>query len=407
MAAAKGRIVLVLDALNQLEDRDGAPDLVWLPPVMPENVRLIVSTLPGRPLDEIKKRHWPTLEVGPLSQAERKRLIGEYLAQYAKALSPARVQRIAATPQSANPLYLRVLLDELRLFGDQERLEQRIGYYLQAESPRDLYRKVIARWEQDYGKGTPLVGNTLALLWAARRGLSETERLHALSKDGQPLARATWSPLLLAMSDALVSRSGLLSFAHDFLRRAAQDAYLATEQHQRQAHLYLAKYFTRQPRSPRQMDELPWQLARAGAWKPLASLLSDDEFLPSLWRHSATDLFRYWAQIEAHGTVRLPDALRGIIGRPEDHLGAVKAAHAVLHHFGHLETTTELQQKLIAFHRKAGHRVELARALGLYAESCHCVGRSEEAVQALTSKGRSISRKRISVVSWTAWAGLA
>jgi hypothetical protein len=47
MAAAKGRVVLVLDAINQLEDRDGAPDLVWLPPVLPENVRLIVSTLPA------------------------------------------------------------------------------------------------------------------------------------------------------------------------------------------------------------------------------------------------------------------------------------------------------------------------------------------------------------------------
>ena len=40
MAAAKGKVVLVLDALNQLEDRDGAPDLVWLPPAIPANVRL-------------------------------------------------------------------------------------------------------------------------------------------------------------------------------------------------------------------------------------------------------------------------------------------------------------------------------------------------------------------------------
>ena len=48
MVAARGRLVLVLDALNHIEDRDGALDLVWLPPVIPANVRLIVSTLPGR-----------------------------------------------------------------------------------------------------------------------------------------------------------------------------------------------------------------------------------------------------------------------------------------------------------------------------------------------------------------------
>ena len=57
---AQGRVILVLDGLNQLEDRDQAPDLVWLPPVIPANIRLILSTLPGRPLDDLKKRGWPT-----------------------------------------------------------------------------------------------------------------------------------------------------------------------------------------------------------------------------------------------------------------------------------------------------------------------------------------------------------
>ena len=47
VAAARGRVVLVLNALNQLEDREGAGDLVWLPTAIPANVRLVVSTLPG------------------------------------------------------------------------------------------------------------------------------------------------------------------------------------------------------------------------------------------------------------------------------------------------------------------------------------------------------------------------
>jgi hypothetical protein len=42
---APRRIILVLDGLNQLEDRDQAPDLVWLPPETAPNVRLL-STLP-------------------------------------------------------------------------------------------------------------------------------------------------------------------------------------------------------------------------------------------------------------------------------------------------------------------------------------------------------------------------
>lgn len=80
MASAKGRFVLIIDGLNQLGDRDGAPDLVWLPPVIPENVSMILSTLPGRPMDELMKRKRETLEVKPLDKDERRELIVGYLA---------------------------------------------------------------------------------------------------------------------------------------------------------------------------------------------------------------------------------------------------------------------------------------------------------------------------------------
>ena len=73
MVAACGRLVLVLDALNQIEDRDGAPDLVWLPPVIPTNVRLVVSTLPGRTWDDLKKRGWPVMTVEPLEPSRARR----------------------------------------------------------------------------------------------------------------------------------------------------------------------------------------------------------------------------------------------------------------------------------------------------------------------------------------------
>lgn len=105
MVAERGRMVLVLDALDQIEDRDGAPDLVWLPPAIPANVRLIVSTLPGRPWEDLRKRAWPVPTVEPLDPGERETLIEAYLNQFAKQLDPQRRRRIAAAPQSANGLY--------------------------------------------------------------------------------------------------------------------------------------------------------------------------------------------------------------------------------------------------------------------------------------------------------------
>ena len=65
---------------------------------------------------------------------------------------------------------------------------------------------MIARWEQDYGKPDPACDNvvreSLVRLWAARRGLSETELLESLGTAGSPLPRAVWSPLYLAAGDA-------------------------------------------------------------------------------------------------------------------------------------------------------------------------------------------------------------
>jgi len=365
MAAAKGRVVLVLDALNQLEDRDGAPDLVWLPPVLPENVRLIVSTLPGRPLDEIQKRNWPTLKVELLSADERRKLIAQYLAQHAKSLNAARVERIAAAPPSANPLYLRVLMDELRLVRTHEELEERIGDYLKAESPYALYEKVIARWEQDYEGDSDLVGDTLSLLWAARRGLTETELLQALGKGGEPLPRAKWSPLFLAMSDALISRGGLLTFAHDFLRTAVENAYLPTEQNQQQAHLRLADYFERQLTSPRRTDELPWQLAEAKEWQRLQGLLVDHDFLKEVWERNQFEVKTYWTQIETGSNLRMVDAYRTQIEHPEnesskDHLLALTI---MFKDMGYPEAARKLNEDLIKYFESRGNSFALATCL--------------------------------------------
>lgn len=309
MAAARGRLVLVFDALNQIEDRDGAPDLVWLPPVIPANVRLILSTLPGRPWEDLKKRGWPVLQVEPLNAPERERLIVDYLQRFAKALDEPRRRRIAQAPQTGNGLYLSTLLNELRLFGRHEDLDRRIDWYLEAADPFALYEKVIERWEQDYEEeGTvseDLVGRSLTRLWAARRGLSETELLGSLGAEDTPLPRAPWTPLFLAASDALVNRGGLLTFAHDYLREAVRSAYLPTETHHQQIHRMLAEYFDRQERSTRQLDELPWQWQEAAEWQKLSDLLADAASFKLLWEKNEFEVKAYWAQIESHSPIRM------------------------------------------------------------------------------------------------------
>jgi hypothetical protein len=72
-AAAKGHVVVVIDGLDEMEDRGGAQDLVWLPPEPPCGTRIILSTTSGRPRVVARTRSWPTLTVGQLQPPERQR----------------------------------------------------------------------------------------------------------------------------------------------------------------------------------------------------------------------------------------------------------------------------------------------------------------------------------------------
>ena len=119
------------------------------------------------------------------------------------------------------------------------------------------------------------------------------------------------------MSDALISRGGLLNFVHDFLRTAVENAYLPTEQNQQQAHLRLAEYFERQSISSRIIDELPWQLAEAGEWVRLQAHMIDRGFFKEAWERNENDVKAYWAQIENNSGLRMVAAYQSQIKMPE------------------------------------------------------------------------------------------
>ena len=364
-AAVRGRVVLVLDALNQLEDRGGALDLTWLPPHIPANVRLLLSTLPGRPLVELTKRGWPVLRVEPLTPTERGQLIQRYLAQYVKTLSTPRVQRIAGSKQTANPLYLRAMLEELRIFGIHEQLDQRIDHYLAARTVDDLYEKILQRYEQDYEASCPgLVRDVMLALWAARRGLGESEILELVGDAENPLPRAVWSPLFLAAQESLVRRSSLLTFSHDFLRRAVQRRYLPTEGDRRAAHLRLADYFLKRNIDERKITELPWQLARAGVWERLYGLLSDLTFFAAAWKVNRFDVKAYWAQVEENSPFRMEAAYHPVLDAPAQHGDYVWDVAWLLYDTAHPLEALRLYQFLGDRYRKNGDMARLASTLG-------------------------------------------
>lgn len=393
MAAASGKTVLVIDALDKLEDTEGAPDLTWLPPIIPENIRLILSTLPGRPLAEIERRGWKKVRVEPPEVEERRVVIREYLKQYTKELSPPFEEKIVSSPPAANPLYLRTLLEELRLYGDHWTLGRRIDHYLAAPNAPELFGKVLERYEEDYEEGRPsLVKDAMSFLWASRFGLSESELLELLGSNGAPLPASFWSPFRLAAEQSLINRSGLLVFSHDYLKQAVCKRYLAEEALQQAAHLSLAGYFQTRPLESRSVDELPWQLSRGRAWPRVYSLLTDLEFFEAAWKANEFDVKAYWNDLETSSSFRMLDGYRGVLERPENHISVAWEIARLLAHTGHPAESLRLRGFLVGHYRKTGNKSMLCAALINQANILFQQGQIEKAL-ALDVEAEQISIK--------------
>ncbi len=300
--AQENEAVIVIDALNQLEDREGARELVWLPENIPDNVRLIVSALPGPSLKELERRGWldTALRVKPLEEnsvcRERSTFIQEYLEnKYAKHLSDNRVLRIASAEQCSNPLFLRAMLEELRQFGVHQLLDQRIDLYLQARDVPELFGMILSRWETDYEEVRPgLVHDSMTLIWASRKGLSEDELLELLGANGRRLPRAYWSPLSLASDGSLVNHGGFLAFSPDFIRNAITYKYLREKDDQIGRHRHLATFFRNYTAEERKLEETPWQYVQAGDFDSLESVLADPEYFLGLSFRDRYELWDYW-----------------------------------------------------------------------------------------------------------------
>jgi len=294
------RFIIVMDALNQLEDKDNGRSLGWLPGhSFTGALRLIVSTLPGDTLKALEKRSWPAISIQPLTTDERKRMIIDYLARFSKKLDTSRLDRISAEPAAANPLYLKILLDELRVTGTYEKLDERLNNYLDAKNIAALLGKVLARYQLDYEhdfKG--LVGKALGLIWAARGGLAEAELLQLLRPSHLPqLPLATWAPLRSALEEGLIDRGGILNFAHDFLRTAVEVAFLSDQDKIYDFRIQLAEYFENLPHTARTCYELPWLLlATRENDRLLRCLLFIDCFL-EISKRDEEELHYYWVSL--------------------------------------------------------------------------------------------------------------
>ena len=307
-------LLIVLDAINQIIDVDNAKQLNWLP-IPPKNVKILFTTLEDdRTMDVFRNRHYPVFTLQPLTKAQREAMVRGYLGLYSKKLQPNQIACIVTDKQCENTLVLKTLLDELVNFGIFEKLDEKIGTYLAAESIDDFYEILLTNYENDFGE--PFVKHILSLIAVSRNGLSEEEIL-AITQE-TPLH---WSQFFCAIRQHLIVKNGLISFAHSYIRKAVEDRYLDEmgDWNQRVKAILLidlcrkeiVTYF-KSLRSHRAMDELPYQYNKLDDYSNLHDFLLNLDILTYLYDGDESELGKYWKRLIEKGKYSLKDYLAEI-----------------------------------------------------------------------------------------------
>jgi hypothetical protein len=238
----RGPTVLVFDALNQLET--GLADLRWLPRKLPAGIKVIASFKRGeegaeRLFEELSGEGEAQLaEVKPFaSENDRKKLVEAYLSQYLKELDERHLEELIRSEGAENPLFLKVVLSELRVFGAFASLGEKIREDFGTD-PVSAFDAVLARLERDPAYSavppTEAVPLLFGLLAHSRRGLSAEELTDLFvrvlepekTSEAREAAADTVYLFLRQVRPFLARRDGRYDFFYESFEIAARERYV-------------------------------------------------------------------------------------------------------------------------------------------------------------------------------------
>ncbi len=303
LSSADTPVVVFLDALDQLPEREQKQSLLWLAAQLPIHARLIVTTIPGNHISSLEKKlpKGNIVRLNPMELTEASQLLDLWLEMDGRTLQPGQKSQVLNTFAACPlPLYLKLAFEEARHWKSYTMCAP-----LRADIP-GIIRDLFARLSLDSHHGLTLVSRSLSYLVAARNGLSEDELLDVLSRDKtvfedfkrrakheppeERLPAIVWSRLYFDLEPYLTERSGdgttLLGFFHRQLKQVVIDDYL-TDKEKLMRHRSLADYFATMPLcdssktaySIRKLSELPYQQTSGEMWEELHSILTDFEFV--------------------------------------------------------------------------------------------------------------------------------
>lgn len=282
--------IIVLDGYNQIEDALKEKLFYYIPEKL-EKVKIIITSI---------KKDYPienSYQIEALNQEEQRELIISYLKVYGKTINKPIQNEIIKHPQTNNTLFLRTLLNEIRLLGSFDNLDKDIVNYLQAKNVVELFIKIFERLEHDYREN--LSKEVLSLLYVSRDGLSEDNLIEIINQNSEKkLTRLEFSPLFLAIESHLIDRGGLYGFFHDYIREAVESIYLNSEEFVNIKRREIIDYFIHREINTQIIREVPFQLFQLKDRSRLYKCLIDLTFFVFLKVSNSYELLLYIQYID-------------------------------------------------------------------------------------------------------------
>ncbi len=161
------RLVLFLDAFDQLADDVKGGYLTWFPIELPENVRVIASTLPVPVLSVLHSKLLPVniVEIKPMSLEEGDMLLDLWLRNAGRKLQPLKRQEILSKfGECGLPLYLKLAFEQARRWKSYS-IDTILGF-----GTPGILRNLFKRLSLESNHVAMMVARSLSYIVTARHG---------------------------------------------------------------------------------------------------------------------------------------------------------------------------------------------------------------------------------------------
>lgn len=225
--------LLVLDGMDQLPARDNWAK--FLPKTLPRGCGMLLSYRK----DSLKTppAGYPIHHLGAMSsRADQEAIIKSYLAGFLKDVDEEQTKKILDMKGSANPLFLKILLNELRVHGSFDTLMDKLNQNY-GDTPSTAFQQFLYRLHEEYTALYPF-GSSLLFTFASALALSQeavdTDMLLYVAYHLTEMEKVPRQEFLDALhaiiretEPFLVESGDGYAFRYDSLRRAVHAIYRA------------------------------------------------------------------------------------------------------------------------------------------------------------------------------------